>query len=242
IEGRGPYDFLVDTGTNSTVVDEELAAELHLRPVDRIQLVSITGAQIVPRAFVESLTLGSRRAPDLEVLVEPSKELHALDSRIRGVVGQNFLSHFNYLIDYRHRQITFEGPSNPELKLRGIRVPFTSSEGRMLITVKLSSIGSPRRMVLDTGISSPVFFTRLRSAFPQPGTTMSLNDLASHTPAGVQGTSEIKIADQQIVSLPVVLVAVLSPDRSEDGLMPAVPFNSIYVDNRQNSIILNPKM
>ena len=34
INDRGPFDFLIDTGTNTTLIDPQLAAELGLQPKD----------------------------------------------------------------------------------------------------------------------------------------------------------------------------------------------------------------
>jgi len=50
LEGQGPFDFLLDTGTNSTIVTPELAARLGLRPADRVRLITVAGERDVPRA------------------------------------------------------------------------------------------------------------------------------------------------------------------------------------------------
>src|SRR5438270_14061041 len=51
IDDHGPYDFLIDTGTNTTLLDPELAAELKLTARDRLQLASLSRAAAVPRYF-----------------------------------------------------------------------------------------------------------------------------------------------------------------------------------------------
>lgn len=47
INNRGPFDFLLDTGTNTTLLDVKLVEELGLRPVDRLSLTTLTGSEPV---------------------------------------------------------------------------------------------------------------------------------------------------------------------------------------------------
>jgi hypothetical protein len=60
VNGDGPFDFLLDTGTNTTLISPDLAQRLRLRPVDRVELVTVAGSEIVPRSWLNSLTLGSK--------------------------------------------------------------------------------------------------------------------------------------------------------------------------------------
>src|SRR3954466_10330365 len=48
-------EFLLDTGTASSVIIPEAAARLKLRPVDRIEIVTVSGSVIAPRSFVPSV-------------------------------------------------------------------------------------------------------------------------------------------------------------------------------------------
>src|SRR5262245_48380931 len=95
VDNRGPFDFLLDTGTNTTVVDMELARRLGLRPIDQVSVASPGGTSIVPRARLQSLTLGPKVVEDLEVLCADLGALRRLKGSVRGVVGQRFLSRFN---------------------------------------------------------------------------------------------------------------------------------------------------
>src|SRR5215212_11871208 len=68
LEGRGPFDFLLDTGTNSTIVTPEVAARLGLRPTDRVTLVTVAGESSLPRARLRRVTVGGSAASDVEAL------------------------------------------------------------------------------------------------------------------------------------------------------------------------------
>src|ERR1700722_3594475 len=108
---QGPFDFVFDTGTNTTIVDPSLARRVSLVAQDRIQLITLGGTQTVIRSSMHTLAAGAGHAENVEVLVQDLSELRNVDSHIQGIVGQNFLSHFNYLLDYRRHALQIEQAS-----------------------------------------------------------------------------------------------------------------------------------
>src|SRR5260370_10582905 len=89
---HGPLDFLVDTGTNTTLIEADLAAELGLVPVDRLALTTLTGSQPVPRHFLDETRVGSASVPQLEALAGPLPQLRSPDPNLRRLPGMNFLA------------------------------------------------------------------------------------------------------------------------------------------------------
>src|SRR5262245_66121834 len=63
INGRGAYPFLLDTGSESTLVDPALAAEIGLVPTSRHDLLTSTGIVSVA-ASTASLVFGAVVARD----------------------------------------------------------------------------------------------------------------------------------------------------------------------------------
>src|SRR5437899_844453 len=53
INDSGPYDFLLDTGTNTSMINKELADRHSLRVVDTACLHTIAGSQVVPRGYLD---------------------------------------------------------------------------------------------------------------------------------------------------------------------------------------------
>src|SRR5229473_6769669 len=68
INDRGPFDFLIDTGTNTTLIDPQLAAELKLQPRDRLKLSSLASATDVPRYYLQTFRVGPASVSNQEAL------------------------------------------------------------------------------------------------------------------------------------------------------------------------------
>jgi aspartyl protease len=244
VDNRGPFEFLLDTGTNTTVVDTELARLLGLRPIDRVSVTSPDGARIMPRARLQSLTLGPKTAHHLEVLYTDLRAIRRLTGSVRGIVGQPFLSRFNYLLSYQDRRLEFRDGDTAEAPL-GVRLPFDTDEGRMVVAAAATSPNG-RRFVLDSGISHLVLFDRQAQG---PGVDVEQDGgVASskwHTglPARTGRLRHLAVGGHTFHDLPLVLVPETSSTeaRVEDGLLPTSLFRAVYFDNRERFVLLNPR-
>ena len=67
VNGRGPYQFLVDSGADSSVVGLRIARDLQLPLGTPSVLHGTTGSAVVDRVMVDELQLGSSNDPGLEV-------------------------------------------------------------------------------------------------------------------------------------------------------------------------------
>ncbi|HWU80954.1 MAG TPA: retropepsin-like aspartic protease, partial [Caulobacter sp.] len=101
VNGQGPFDFLVDTGANSSVITAELARQLNLPRGAPSNLHSIAGSQTVETAKVASLTVGKRSRENMTVSVLPREQL-----RIDGVLGLEWLDRASLLLDFKQRRMT----------------------------------------------------------------------------------------------------------------------------------------
>jgi hypothetical protein len=208
------------------------------------ELVTVAGSQIVPRARLASVAIGAKSATNLESLISDLREVRALKPEICGVLGQNFLSQFNYLINYRERRIEFEDDDELEKSLRGARLPIGWSEGRALV----KSDGRERwRLVLDSGIATPLLFNagaRSSSLDWEPGDPQWFqvkSDLGSQV-AQQRRLRSFSVGGASFDDLPVTLwEAKDSVSRSEDGLLPTCLFQQVYFNHRKSFVMLNPK-
>lgn len=217
INGHGPYRFLVDTGAASCVLDPALSRELGLRPEYRVEVVTPTGSAVVP---VARAAIGvEEREAELEVLLYSPR-----DARVRGVLGQSFLSRHNYWLDSRRGRIEWGGEAPP-----GRRVPLTMIEGRPAITAEPEG-----RLILDSGASHVVLF---HSTAGTEG-RFHIETLAGKGYARLRRIPRLRVGDQVLSSLDAAIVD--GRERTEDGLLPTSLFEGVYVNNRESYVVLNP--
>jgi predicted aspartyl protease len=248
VDNQGPFDFLLDTGTSTTIVDTELAQQLGLRPIGQVSLISAGGANVVPLAQLQSLTLGPKTVEDLEVLCADLGAIGRLTGSVRGVVGQQFLSRFNYVLSYQDRRLEFRDGDAAEAPLRGVRLPFDSDEGRIVVAAAAATASRYRqRFVLDSGASLLVLFDQrsLEPAIDVEREERTASFLTSHASLQLR-TGRIRhlaVGGQAFHDLPVVLAPEGSgaEARAEDGLLPTNLFRAVYFNNREQFVLLNPR-
>ena len=254
VNGQGPFDFILDTGTDTTIVDSDLALRLQLVPIDRLTLSTPGGKQILARSWVRSLVVGSATLPDVEVLVQDSSSLKQLDSRIRGILGLNFFSHFNFLLDYRRRSLRFEAANELRDSTQGEHVSLGTAGGKMLVESEIRSGGETKALLLlDSGINEMVLFRKgenLRRAPSSMQMTVS-GPVAAQQNMNVGLIETLRIGKLEFRDLRFAFLRgrvdgrsadVYTEDvRAEDGLLPTALFRALYVNNREGFVVFNPK-
>ncbi len=249
IDDHGPFDFLVDTGTNTTLLDPELAGELQLVPKDRLRLASLSSSAAVPRYFLEKVKVGPASLSNLEALALPLPQLKALDGNIRGVLGMNFLLHFSFRLDFEHAAMElYPFPETAHVP-GGLRVPVEINESRLLIAV--ASNAAPRgswKLALDSGISQLlVFQDRMAPAAPsdgcsQEGCMMQVSTNLSQESASTRRLRDLSIAEARLPEQEIVVLRndLAVPSDPQDGLLPAAPFHSVFFDRSTATVIFTP--
>jgi predicted aspartyl protease len=244
--GQGPYDFVLDTGTDLTIVDPSLADKLTLARFDHVRQVSVAGQGMLERSYLSSLALGSAHTDLLPVLIERLDPVRHLDHRIQGVLGQNFLSHFNYLLDYSRHTVRFESENEMRDSLQGAPVLLEPRldpvQGKMIIRADAHALSdSTLRLVLDSGANSVVLmrdaWERMKVPVRKIEWEHTLTGYAS-VYAGLIHT--VTIGTQQLHEVKAVS-STESASQFADGLLPTSLFQSIYVNNRMNFVVFNPQ-
>lgn len=248
VGGKGPFDFLLDTGANVTVITPELAQQLAIRPTARVSLQTIASSQIVPYSLLPSLSLGAQVVENLEVIYCELPEMRSLNQGVRGVLGQNFLSQFNFTLNYRDRRIEFEQDQHGAQPL-GERLPVEQLGGRLIITARPSSSEqNVLRLVLDSGVSRLIIFETssqpLKLGLEQSGELwVTGSTTLGQLTLRVANLLTLRLGRIRLSNLPVALVhgGPGAEGRFGDGLLPTSFFSSIYFNNREGYVILNAR-
>lgn len=167
-----------------------------------------------------------------------------------GVLGQNLLASFNYVLDYERRVLLFEPEGGFECRWGGERLPMESHERRPMVTVRRADKRGPAlRLLLDSGVGSLVLFDsgaqKLAAElnFTNPGLAHATTDAGTKAVTMAQLT-RLKIGGASFTNLPVALLTepAVGTARTEDGLLPLALFRSLCVNNRHGYLIVNPRL
>jgi predicted aspartyl protease len=237
INGTGPYRFLVDTGTQSTIINEALARKLLLVPAYRVSLSTPTGSELVPATTVTRVTAGEFGAEAVEVLWYDLPSNPFMNGPMDGILGHNFLSRFDYILDFKKRALSLAPPATLAATIRGERLPFRFEEGRILLQVRFAKDGSPQKFILDSGASHVVV----------PGEFGELSGMQAANSARLQtaiGETEVTTGTIPFLIVGDIVFRNLIASRDTQGqygLLPATLFESIYVNSKERYLILNGK-
>lgn len=241
---EGPFDFVLDTGTDTTIVDNSIAGKLGFAALDTIRQSTLTGSQMVERGTITSLSAGPVEADHLLVLVENLAAMRRIDAHIVGIVGQNVLSHFNYLLDYRKHLLRIEEGNEIASALRGDRVPMEARENRMMVAAEAQSRSRAAiRLMLDSGANSLVLLNRASNALDLRGkqTTTETSTMGNSTmTTGL--VDSLTVGSEILYNLVATLPSIDPSERIGDGLLPTALFDRFYVNNRARFFVLNPRM
>ena len=173
INGKGPYRFLLDTGASTNQIDEKLAMELGLAMSYRVEFVTANGQGYLPGGLVQEISLGGVTARNAEMIWTPAAAGFGLNGAVRGLIGQEFLSRFNYLLDLELRALVFDP------LIHGERVLF--ERVNQMAVIKVHGLG---RLVLDSGASSLCLY---RDPGAAAGNLLASNLLTSAGETKVRG-------------------------------------------------------
>ena len=240
---EGPFDFVLDTGADTTIVDAGLATKLSLASLSRIQQATLAGSQTLPVSILANLGAGPAQLGNLPVLVQDLTMLRNMDSHIEGIVGQDFLSHFNYLIDYRNSLVRIEQVDEIRSSIKGDPVSIEVSGHRMIIASEAEATGRANlRFLVDSGANSIVLLPRASQEINLPvQESRSAMSVSGHVDLKVGRIRALKIGSQQFHDLVVALPSTELTPEIGDGLLPTALFKTVYVNNREGFVMFNPQ-
>jgi predicted aspartyl protease len=241
--GVGPFDFVFDTGADTTIVDPSVAPKLSLVSLDHVEQTTLAGAQTLTRAKLRTLSIGSVQAESIPVLVQDLAELRKLDSNIEGIAAQNFLSHFNYILDYHSRVIRFEQANEIRNTIQGDQVPLEASNNRMLVASEAQSRNHAKlHLLLDSGANSVVLLRTASQTLNLPKQESGLETTSTgQVGLEVARVRELVVGSEQFHDMEVALPAADPAERIGDGLLPTAFFHALYVNNHDGFVIFNPR-
>lgn len=175
IDGTGPYDFMIDTGSQATAVTHEINNSLGLAPLGTATLVGMASSRQVNMVEVGQLTVGSHEIYDLR-----SPVLSKVHVGADGIIGLDSLQDFRVLLDFREGTIAVEDVSRLKNYRRGFEIVVRARQefGQLLIT-NAKVEGVKATVIIDTGaqasLANNALREKLRAKREQEVTTTDVN-------------------------------------------------------------------
>jgi predicted aspartyl protease len=204
VDGAGPFKFLLDTGTSRTVVADDLARELGAPVVAKSEVVTSGGPDLRLVVRLGSIVMSSMHVDGVLAPVVPASRLAPLGRGVRGLLGQDFLSAFNYTLDYRRARLTWD---EAWACTTAGAVRMQAAEGRFAMILE-GDAGAPLRLVPDSGAEVPVVFRATGTRRARVATLPTL-----------------RIGDVTLRNLDAYIVE--RQDADADGLLPLHGFSSV---------------
>lgn len=252
IDGTGPFKFLLDTGSQVTVLEPSLAEQLELPSVGSVGVVSVGGQSTASLAAVQRIGIGPNEIRLARVAVMDLAAIQKVHPLVRGVLGQDFLAHFDLLIDRPHMLLCFDQSGRMQSELDGEHVPVLRSVAvpgdpsftdPVLIEARLQGSGSaPSVLKLDCGGNVPLLFEEKETR--KSGKIREGSVLGRRTPLAFRNLSprNVIIGTRRLRRVTFLTPASASTPRDgEDGLLPITLFKRVFISNRDRFVIFDPR-
>jgi predicted aspartyl protease len=179
VEGKGPYEFILDTGASISLLSSELGRSLGVAITGTLDGMGAGGNVTLELGRVGSLAVGNEALHDVEVGLtdELAKISAVVQAKIDGDLGYNFLQHFRVTVDYDRNLLRLSGASAGYDPDGGLPFEVAPSKPVLVLPVEVNGSG-PYPFCLDTGTSMTAI---------SPGLAARLG--ISMTPGARQGTA-----------------------------------------------------
>jgi hypothetical protein len=253
VNGAGPFDFILDNGCETSMVDPEIAQRLTMPVVGQATLVSVSREAAVSLVIAKEINLGGMAASNLGVMVDPLRGPKSIRPTIHGILGEDFLQQFDFLLDNREQRLVFEEEPGVLLSImEGTHLDLerqTSPAGRpayrqLVVHGRSFELGGRDfAMQLDSGTDMAILFSRVSGTLflsQHAGLTSLIED------GRRQGAQFVRVPNFRVgkVSLTDMPLAIMDDQPGSpaeiDGALPTWLFHSIYFSHSGGFVILNP--
>jgi len=221
-------NFILDTGTSPSAINQSMAARLNVRGKARL-LQTLNGTVQAQSVMLPRIQIGPLHADSIMGVVQDLTFMErSLGISLGGIAGLDILSTSSFMIDYRRQKITFGPVAVREKAVRfETQIPF--------LTVRAKIEGQEVRLLVDSGTWGLLLYRNRLRTVPEH---LHLDPLASISTAG--GTTkvrwlsaEVSLGKDNLGTRNVAIADVDSDPQNEfDGLLgfAKVGFHNVSFD------------
>ncbi|MDP1736129.1 MAG: retroviral-like aspartic protease family protein [Caulobacter sp.] len=209
VGGQGPYDFVVDTGADRSVLSQDIADSLGLEPGKPVIVQGIVGAELTQTVKAPELDLGRIVLKGLDMPVLPRERLGA-----DGLLGVDALQRRRLIMDFRERRLEIQAASGafyPNSTRTDAFVPVRDRFGRLVI-IDANANRVPVAAFIDSGAGMSIGNRALADAIRARGDWRDSAPLAplygvtSHEATGeVRRLDFVRLGGVRFTDIPVLI-------------------------------------
>jgi hypothetical protein len=250
IDGSGPYSFLLDTGSNRTLVRNELLDRLRISLGRLVPANMTTGVSYLHQTAVSSVAVAGLTVHDLAIEGIDAGQISRLGESIEGVLGEDFLKHFDLLIDNHAKTLTLDDTTDLASSLAGDHLPLSfsgtrdghSTVDRVVFALKLPASGQTAHFLIDSGANYALFFPS--KPLPNQGRTTTGGTLqAFGGSARCQADFvTLEIGKKTLRDVGLAFCQGMRSNLDVDGLLPTNTFARLFISHSGAYAIANPRL
>jgi hypothetical protein len=256
INRSGPFEFMVDTGSQITIIEPSLAAELNLAAMGRVGVTSDVRRAEGEMVRLDLIEAGSGSVEQSLAAVQSLAQIQAANPKIRGILGETFLAHFDVLMDYGHNILCFDATGQMQRDLQGERVPLVTKPDSewdsplpqpLLIPVQVGEKSRNRILRLDSGANVPQLYVNTLDSAPWVQRQNALRGQVTGKAAeyfALMPPQDIHIYKHVLRDAVFATPLKTSHNvdfKGEDGLLPTSLFKRIFISYTDHFVILDPR-
>lgn len=207
VNGEGPFQFVIDTGADRTVISSELAERLGLPDAGKARLHAMGGERDVRIVAINSVQVSTNTARDVRAAALPAQNLGA-----DGLLGIDSLKGQRIIMDFKAQTMTVVPSSKKDRtpdEDEGMIVVTAKTRLGQLVMVDADANGQKVWVVVDTGAENSVGNTRLKRLMIKrnsnlPVKTVEMSDvLGKRTPAEYIVVDNMRVGNIAMKNSPI---------------------------------------
>jgi predicted aspartyl protease len=210
VDGTGPYRFIVDTGSERTVIARELATRLALGNAGTVRVHSMTEVSDVATVLIPALQVGGKELRDVHA---PALERRNLGAE--GMLGIDALQSQRVSFDFKREEMTIVSSRRMEERWNGDAIVVTGrSRFGQLVLVDASVEGQKVWVIIDTGAQLSVGNLALRHKLERRRRLKEVHPVEMLSVTGGRTTADattihsIQLGGVNILDLPIAFADV----------------------------------
>jgi tetratricopeptide (TPR) repeat protein len=221
VNGRKePLRFVLDTGSGISVISDETAKRLGMRPVARGGMARAVGGKFeIVYGFLDSMEIGEAHIDHIPVYI---RQFYNDEVPVDGYIGLAVVAKYLTTVDYGTRTFSLKRQRSvndtAEVSAAAIEIPIrTTSSGFLSGEVQVEGVNKPFNFIIDTGASISVVSTKL----------MEIEEISSFKhPARMRVYGAAGIADGvETLLLPRIMLGKQSREKLDVAVLDLDPVN-----------------